>query len=187
MKRHFNTLWLVLVALMLASLLLFPELLSRDSISTLLEQFGRLSLLAYVLVSMFRSTLLIPSTPFVLAGAVLFPQWPLAVFIISMLGIVAGAYLVYSFPSFGNYDRLLEQKYPDKIAALKRRMNSAQSFWIVLVWSLFPLVPTDAVCYVAGIAKMPFRKMITALVLGEIPLVTLYVFFGAEFGQWLRI
>ena len=40
-------------------------------------------------------------------------------------GIVLGAFLVYSFPSFGNYDEFLEEKYPAKIAALKRK-NAGQ-------------------------------------------------------------
>jgi uncharacterized membrane protein YdjX (TVP38/TMEM64 family) len=48
-------------------------------------------------------------------------------------------------------------------------------------------VPTDAVCYVAGVAKMPLRKILTALLLGELPLVAVYVFLGAEIGEWLRI
>ena len=95
---------------------------------------------------------------FVLAGAISFPQWPLLVFAISLTGVVVGAFLVYSFPSFGGYDRLLEKKYPDKIANLKTKMQHKNAFWFVAGWSFFPLVPTDAVCYVAGVAKMSLRK-----------------------------
>jgi len=98
-----------------------------------------------------------------------------------------GALLVYSFPSFGKYDEYLEEKYPEKIAVLKEKMHSKYSFSFVVAWSFFPLVPTDAICYVAGMTKMKFRKMITALCLGEIPLVAAYVFLGAEIGEWLRL
>ena len=66
-------------------------------------------------------------------------------------------------------------------------MQHKNSFWFVAGWSFFPLVPTDAVCYVAGVAKMSLRKMLTALLLGELPFVIMYVFLGAEIGEWLRI
>ncbi|MEX0964078.1 MAG: VTT domain-containing protein [Pseudohongiellaceae bacterium] len=187
MIKHLNTVWIAVVAVILALVVVFPDWLTRESISALLNQMGSLALMAYLMMSLTRSMLLIPCTPFVLAGAITFPQWPFLVFTISLAGVVVGAILVYSFPSFGGYDRLLEEKYPDKIASLKRRMQHKNAFWFVVGWSFFPLVPTDAVCYVAGIARMPLRKMLAALVLGELPLVAAYVFLGAEIGEWLRL
>lgn len=187
MFKHLNTVWLVLVAIVLSLILLYPELLTRESIADLLSRMGPMALLVYLLMSLTRSLLLIPCTPFVLAGAISFPQWPLLVLGISLAGVVVGAYLVYSFPSFGGYDRLLEEKYPEKIASLKRKMQHKNAFWFVVGWSFFPLVPTDAVCYVAGLAKMSLRKMLTALLIGEVPLVAAYVFLGAEIGEWLRL
>ncbi len=187
MIKHLNTIWIAIVAVILALIVIYPEMLTRESISELLNQMGAMALLAYVFMSLTRSILLIPCTPFVLAGAISFPQWPILVFVVSLAGVVVGAFLVYSFPSFGGYDRLLEEKYPEKIASLKRKMQHDRAFWFVVVWSFFPLVPTDAVCYVAGIAKMPLKKMLTALLIGEFPLVAAYVFLGAEIGQWLRI
>ncbi len=187
MLKHINTIWFVIVAIILSLILIFPEGLTRESISALLNQMGTLALVGYLLVSLTRSLLLIPCTPFVLAGAISFPQWPLAVFVISMAGIVVGALLVYSFPAIGSYDELLEKKYPAKIAALKEKMHSKYTFWFVAGWAFFPLVPTDAVCYIAGMAKLSFKKMVTAVVLGEIPWVICFVFLGAEIGEWLRI
>ena len=184
--NNLNQVWLCLVAIVLVSLLIFPDWLSRDSISELLNNFGTMALIVYIVLSLTRSLLMIPCTPFVLAGAISFPQWPLIVFVISFTGIVLGAFLVYSFPSFGNYDEFLEEKYPAKIAALKEKMQGKYAFAIVAGWSFFPLVPTDVICYVAGIAKMSFKKMVMALLIGEIPLVTTYIFLGVEIGEWLR-
>ncbi len=187
MIKHLNTVWFVIVAVVLSLIVIFPDLVSRESISHYLNQMGSMALMAYVLLSLTRSLLLIPCTPFVLAGAITFPQWSFLVFVISLAGVVVGAFLVYSFPSFGSYDELLEEKYPEKIAKLKQKMQSKNAFWFVVGWSFFPLVPTDAVCYVAGMARMPLRKMLSALLIGEFPLVTAYVFLGAEIGEWLRI
>ncbi len=66
-------------------------------------------------------------------------------------------------------------------------MRLKYAFWIVVAWSFFPLVPTDAICYVAGMAKMPFRKLAAAMLLGEVPVVAAYIFLGAEIGEWLRV
>ena len=187
MVKHINTVWFVVAAAILGMIVINPELLSRDSISQMLNQMGSMALIIYVLISLTRSLLLMPCTPFVLAGAISFPQWPFLVFAISLAGVVVGAFLVYSFPSFGSYDRLLEDKYPEKIAKLKSKMQHKNAYWFVVVWSFFPFVPTDAVCYVAGVAKMQPRKMLTAVLIGELPLIAVYIFLGAEIGEWLRL
>ena len=187
MLKHLNTIWLLSAVSILCLLYLFTDWLTRDAIAGLLASMGPIAFAVYIVLSLTRSLALFPCSPFILAGAITFPQWPMAVFIISMIGIVVGASLIYSFPSFGGYDRLLEEKYPEKIAGLKQKMHGRFAFWIVTGWSFFPLVPTDAVCYAAGISKMPLRKMLAAVVLGELPLVTAYVFLGAEIGEWLRV
>ena len=185
--RHINHIWFVLIVMVLLALLVYPDWLNRESIAQFLSGLGALALLAYLVLSLSRALLMIPCTPFVLAGGIAFPQWPLLVLFISVTGIVVGAYLVYSFPSFGSYDEYLEQKFPDKVALLKQKMQTRYAFWFVLGWSFFPLVPTDVICYVAGMAKMSYKKMISALLIGELPLVVAYVFVGAEIGEWLRI
>ena len=105
--KHINTVWLGIVAIILIWLLLNPEIVSQESISNFLNGLGTMALLVYVLVSLTRAVLMIPSTPFVLAGAISFPDMPVVVWLISATGVVVGAFLVYSFPSFGNYDAFL--------------------------------------------------------------------------------
>ncbi len=168
-------------------LLLFPDWVTRESISGFLNGLGALALVVYIVLSLTRGLLMIPCTPFVLAGGISFPDMPVVVMLISFAGIAAGAYLVYSFPSFGSYDEFLEERYPDKISWLKDKLHGPYAFWIIAGWSFFPLVPTDAICYVAGLVKITYKKLVTAVVIGEIPLVTIYVYLGTEIGEWLRI
>ena len=84
---------------------------------------GSIALFIYVLMSLTRSTLLIWCTPFVLAGAIPFPQWSFLVFAISLIGVVVGPLLVYSFPFFGGYDRSLVDKRPQKIAIWRPKFS----------------------------------------------------------------
>lgn len=185
--RHINTFWLALVAVVLVTLALNPEWVSRESIADLLSGLGAGALGVYIAMSLSRAVLLIPCTPFVLAGGITFPEIPVAILIISLTGVVVGGYLVYSFPSLGDYDEYLEQKYPEKIARLKVHMHGPWSFWIMVGWSFFPLVPTDVICYVAGMTGLRYRKLALALLVGSIPLVTVYIFVGSEIGLWLRV
>lgn len=187
MIRHLNTVWLLLVAVVLLLLFLFPDILTRERISDFLLDLGPLALLAYIAVSLTRALLLIPATPFVWAGSISFPQWPFLVLVISAAGIAVGAYLVYRFPSFGSYDELLEEKYPDKIEFLRTHMNKPHGYWIIMGWAFFPLVPTDVICYVSGMARLPFQRMIIPLLIGALPLVVVYIFLGVEVGEWLRL
>lgn len=186
LHKHANTFWLVLAALCLGLLLVFPDWLSRERLSGFLNGLGAAALLAYVALSLSRALLLLPCTPFVLAGGVAFPQWPWLVLLISFAGIAAGAFVVYSFPSVGNYREFLERNFPKPVSSMKRRLHGPWAPWIVMGWSFTPFVPTDMICYAAGVARMPFKRLVTALLIGEAPLVTVYVLVGAEVGFWLR-
>ena len=183
---HLNTLWLVLCGSGLLFLAFSPQLLARDAIADFLNSLGPAALLVYVLLCLCRAALLLPATPFVLAGGVVFSAQPLLVFAVSMAGIAAGALLVYSFPSVGGYRDLLEQKFPHRIGQLKARMQHRHVYWFIAGWSAFPLVPTDAVCYAAGIARLSAARMVAAVLAGELPIVAFYVIAGVGLGEWLR-
>jgi len=187
MKRNFNFIWLGLVTILMGLLFAFPNWVSRESIANFLKMLGPMALAGYFVASFVRAIFLIPSTPLILAGAISFPQWPVAVILISLAGIAFGGWMLHRFPSIGGYDRILETKYPDKIAFLKKKMQGKFAFWVVVGWSFFPLVPTDVICYVAGLAKMPLRLLLAGLMLGESFLTSVYVFAGAGLGDWLRL
>ncbi len=185
MTKHLNLVWFGVVAAATLLVLLNPELLDRENLAAFIERFGVLAFIIFTLLSLTRAVLLIPSTPFVLAGALAFPDWPIAVFLVSLAGVFCGALLVRSFPGIGSYDERLRARYPKRIDAIRERMASPYAWWLVMGWSAFPLVPTDAICYVAGLAKMPALKMGVAVVIGAIPVTALYVFLGAELGALL--
>jgi uncharacterized membrane protein YdjX (TVP38/TMEM64 family) len=46
---------------------------------------------------------------------------------------------------------------------------------------MFPFVPTDAICYVAGTFRMHIGKFLLGVMLGEIPIVAFYVMGGTWF------
>lgn len=164
--------WVLLIATAIALYLIYPEEFTAEGIQHWIQQFNEAAIFIYLIISIARGIFFVPSTPFVLAGALLFPYQLWLVFIISMLGILSSGIFIYyaaQFLDFGN-------KHADKVGRIKEKIRK-YGFWIVLGWSFFPIVPTDLVCYVAGRTKMNFWKYISALFIGEAILIALYLYF----------
>ena len=166
--------WLALTAGLSALYIARPDLIEPSNLVALLRQSGPLVLVGYVVVSLARPVTLIPGTVLIVVGTLLFPDRYWTVFAISLGCVVASSGLVYWFFDFLGLSRLFERKHAERIRWLEAQM-ARRGFWIVAGWSLFPFVPTDVVCYVAGSLRMPFGRFLVALALGKVPLVAFYV------------
>jgi uncharacterized membrane protein YdjX (TVP38/TMEM64 family) len=175
-RRLFYLLWLVLVISFFIYSWFNPKVYSVDYLKQLLNRYGDFVLIAYVIVSFFRGFFLIPSTPFVLVGAVLFKNQPWIVVSISMGGIMFSAVLLYFFSNALGFSKLLEQKNSSRIEEWSNRLQSKYGFWILLFWCMIPVVPTDLICYLSGLLKFPFKAFCLAVFLGQSILVFIYVF-----------
>ncbi|MDH5589529.1 MAG: VTT domain-containing protein [Gemmatimonadota bacterium] len=185
MARLLTYAWGGLILCVFVAWVARPELFSEAAITGSLARLGAWSFVGYVAVSMVRGLALVPSTPVVVAGGVLFPEALPAVLLVSMVGIVVSATILYHFPGYAGYDRWIEAKHPERVAELRIHLGEPRAQWFVALWAITPVVPTDAICYVAGLAGMPFRRMIVGLVAGELPLVTVYIFLGRHLTGFL--
>ena len=174
--RIVNYLWVLAALVVFVLWLQDPGLFTQESMAARIESWGPWVFGAFIGVSLVRGLFLVPSTPVILTGGMLFPESLPTVFVISMVGIVMSATVIYLLPGAGGYNDLLERRYPEKIARVKTLLVKPHAFWVVVGWSFFPFVPTDVICYVAGLVGMSYRRMIFALLLGEVPLVLGYLF-----------
>ncbi len=156
---------------------LSPDSFTKEALSSFIKENSSHILLTYLGISLVRGIFLLPSTPFVFAGIILFPESLWVVFWISMLGIMATATYLYFASRFLEFDKLFGEKHSKKTDKIIEKLNK-HGFWIVLGWSFFPLVPTDLICYIAGSIRMNFIKYIAAVFIGEAILVGIYVFLG---------
>lgn len=184
-RRILTYAWVAVVVAIFGLYLARPELFTADEVQRILRGWGPWAFPGFVLLSMLRGPLLIPSTPVVIAGGAFFPEAIPAVLVVSMLGILASATLLYRFPGFAGYDSLLAARHPEKLADLQRRLSGPGAMWLVAGWAFFPVVPTDLICYAAGLVRMPYRRMILGIVIGELPLVTAYILLGTGLLQLL--
>jgi uncharacterized membrane protein YdjX (TVP38/TMEM64 family) len=128
-----------------------------------------------------RGLTLSPSLPLVVAGVLLFPESPLLVYIISMLGIVFSGIIVYFFADALGFGQVLRgNRTYEKIHTLLEKYG----IYIITLWSFFPFVPTDLMCYAAGTMRIRFWKFLLGLTLGESVIVYIIVYMPDIFRQF---
>jgi uncharacterized membrane protein YdjX (TVP38/TMEM64 family) len=178
-KKIFYILWGLLLIYFLYRYIQNPAIFSVEYLKNFISSYKGQILVVYILVSLVRGFFLLPSTPFVIVGALLFPDKLFLVLLISMTGIMLSATALYYFSDMLGFSEHLEKKYPNKVLKWKNKLQSSKATFLVLGWSFFPLVPTDIICYVAGIIKMPYKYMFAGVFIGELILVSFYIYSGS--------
>lgn len=179
-------LWLTLIVVCVGYYVANPSAFTAEKIAAFLERFQGAIWLVYLIFSILRGITLLPSTPLVLAGTMLFPDQPWIVLAVSMTGILLSSTMIYYFSDLLGFDEYFESKNPDLSHKIKAKLEHPLGFLFVSGWAFFPLVPTDLVCYVAGTTRMNFIKFISAVAVGEVILCSLYIFFGGAFVNYMR-
>lgn len=165
-KRLILVLWGVSLVTILGYYFYDRESFSAVSLKHFLEQFGSALLLIYFLLSALRGFTLVPSTPFVLVGILLFPESLYFVYVISMVGILLSATMIYFFSRETGFEDALKKHHEKAILQCESWVKK-YGFYAVAIWSFLIIVPTDVICYIAGILRMNYWKYILAVALGE--------------------
>lgn len=178
-KKALRLIWIALILSGLVLFFLYPDYFTKEGLSTFVKENASSVFWTYLGICLVRGIFLLPSTPFVFAGIILFPESPWLVFWISMIGICVTAIYLYLASRYLEFHKLFGNKQAEKTERIIQKLN-IHGFWIVLGWSFFPLVPTDLICYVAGSIRMNFYKYISAVIIGEAVLIAIYVFLGEK-------
>ncbi len=181
-RNFFRFIWLILIVSVLIHYGLYSSTYTADTLQSYFNSNSTNIFYAYVCLSLVRSFFFLPSTIFVIMGVVLYPNQPFLVLFISMSGILVGATWVYFSARILKIEQLFSKKNQARLKNVRYKIQK-HGFLIVIGWSFFPPVPTDLICYVAGYAQMKFLKFIAALLIGELFLVSIYVWTGKGIFQ----
>lgn len=181
-RNFFRFIWLILIVSVLIHYGLCSSTYTADTLQSYFNSNSTNIFYAYVCLSLVRSFFFLPSTIFVIMGVVLYPNQPFLVLFISMSGILVGATWVYFSARILKIEQLFSKKNQARLKNVRYKIQK-HGFLIVIGWSFFPPVPTDLICYVAGYAQMKFLKFIAALLIGELFLVSIYVWTGKGIFQ----
>jgi len=178
LKRLGQILWIGTIAAGVISYIAVPQLFTGENIAAFLLRFQSIIWLIYIAFSVFRGLTLLPSTPLVIAGTLLFPQQSFLVLIVSIIGILLSSSMIYFFSEYLGFSDYFENHKPRLTHKIKARLEHPSGFAFVALWAFFPLVPTDLVCYLAGTTKMNYVEFIIAVFVGELVLCSFYIYFG---------
>ncbi|WP_026999094.1 TVP38/TMEM64 family protein [Eisenibacter elegans] len=156
-----------------------PEFFAPANLAQLLRQAGAYALLSYGLVSAFRIFTLVPATPLVIAGGLLFADSFWLAYVLSVSGALVSATLVYYFAEFLGIAAWVRERNHPLTRRLQRQLSQPSGFWWMLLWSVLPIAPTDLMCYVAGAVRVSYFRFFLAALLGQLVINWVYLQAGA--------
>jgi uncharacterized membrane protein YdjX (TVP38/TMEM64 family) len=172
-RRKTLFIWILVVVATLILYLVNRDLFDISFLKEYVDDHRVLVLSLYLIILTFIGLTFIPSTPFAIAGVLLFP--PMEAYMINLVGIITSSIVVYYFTQYLRIDVWLESKYPAQIEKVKKALHKKE-LPIIVGWSFFPVVPTDLIVYVSSTLNIPFWKCALGIIIGEGTLNAVYIF-----------
>ena len=172
-KKKTFIVWLLVVATALTLYFTHRDQLDVDWIRGVVHDNQGLIIPFYVLLLSLLGLTFIPSTPFAIAGVLLFD--PTLAYFLNLLGIVTSSTIVYNFAGFLGLHSAFESRYPRQVGRVHEALNRKE-LPIIVAWSFFPVVPTDLIIYVGRTLDIPLWKCLLGVLIGEGALNAFYIF-----------
>jgi uncharacterized membrane protein YdjX (TVP38/TMEM64 family) len=119
---------------------------------------------------------LIPSTPLVLAGILVFP--PLPLFLVNQLAVYTSSAIVYLMSRQVRFDHFFHERYPKQVERLTRLLHKRELL-VISLWGFAPFVPTDMIVYVCSVLRIRLWKTLLGVSIGEGVICAIYIFGGS--------
>lgn len=150
----------------LGGLVALPGNINAVGIQDWLLSFGALSPVVYFFVMVAQVLLSpIPAGPVALAGSLVFGVWEgLA---LSLAGSVIGSVLVFAAARWWGEPLVVRLVGKEVYGKYVGRLDG-KGWWLLAIL-LFPLMPDDAVCALAGLSALSLRRFLLVMVVGRIP------------------
>lgn len=157
-----------------------PEMV-RDTILSL----GYWGPLLYILCNVFRPVFFFPAFILAVAGGLAFgPLWG-AIYLV--IGTACGAALCFGVARLLGRDRL-KRSWPKWILLEELNDQAARhGFRTILILRLAPVLPWDAVSFLAGLSKVRFWPYVLATAMGSVPGAIAFSYFGNALLQSLSM
>jgi len=136
-----------------------------ESIRQIIESYGIFSVAAYEFLHAIRPFTFLPVTPFTIAGGYIFGQ--LYGLIFSMAGTTLAATITF-FLSRYIFRDYIKKRLSTHYVSFDSRFDNGGIFTVASL-RIIPVIPFDAVGYVAGVSSIRFKDYIIGTLMGEFP------------------
>lgn len=171
-KKKLFLFWLLVVTGGIVTYLVFPDRINLLFLKELAIEHHTTALGVYFLLLSVRGLTMIPSTPLLLAGILIFD--PLELFIVNMAGILTSSTIVYYFSRYLGFAAYFETRYGKYVQKIRHGLEDKE-LPIIVGWSFFPLVPTDLIVYVGSTLGVHIFKCLLGVFVGEAVLNAFYI------------
>lgn len=181
-------LWLALIATCLGLYTMRPGLFEPDNIRSFFSDNLYSGLAVYLLISTLRGFTLIPSTPLVLAGILVFP--PLPLFLVNQLAVYSSSAVLYYMTRSMRFDNFFFTHYPEQVERLINLLRKRE-LPVISLWGFMPFIPTDMIVCICSVLRISVWKTLMGVSIGEGIICAIYIFGGsatlAALMQYLQI
>jgi len=181
-------LWVALIVTCLGLYTLEPQLFEPANIRSFFSDNLYSGLAVYLLICTLRGLTLIPSTPFVLAGILVFP--PLPLFLVNQLAVYSSSALHYFMTKSMRFDNFFFTHYPEQVERLITLLRKRE-LPVISLWGFAPFIPTDMIVCICSVLRISIWKTLMGVSLGEGIICAIYIFGGsatlAALMQYLQI
>lgn len=150
---------------------------NRDQVVTAVKSFGIFAPLIYIILQIVQTVAApIPGQVVGSVGGFLFGAWGI---LWTLIGSLIGDYIVFRLARrFGR--PLLERIFsPATIKKFDFIIDAKSASFILFAIFLLPGFPDDVVCYIAGLTKLPIKRLMLLVGLGRLPTIVLVNYLGA--------
>jgi len=152
----------------------------RERLIRIVQGLGPLGPLVYMLLQALQGIIApIPSNVVGIIGGFLFSWWGI---LWTSIGATIGATVVFWLSRrFGRalIEKLVKKEALDKFDFI---INGKRTSLIIFLIFVIPGLPDDIVCYVAGLTKIPLKKLILIFLIGRLPAVVSNNYIGMGFS-----
>lgn len=154
---------------------------TRVSLLALFDTFGDARDAVFLLLQIFQVLIAPVPAPLVgLLGGALFGFWH--GLLLSLLGITIGSAIAMgSSRIFG--DAVVRRFVPSPLLARFDHLADANGLWSFFLIFLLPLFPDDAICFMAGLTRLPLHRLLLVCALGRLPGIAVLTFTGSHMGS----
>ncbi|TLS37887.1 TVP38/TMEM64 family protein [Pseudalkalibacillus caeni] len=159
---------------------IIKEILTKENILDLLEQYRALGPLPGIFLPMLEALLpILPLFLFVAGNAAAYGFW--LGFLFSWIGATLGALLVFLVVRRLAQQRLM--KFIARHEKIQKSLNWVErhGFGMVFLLLCFPFTPSAFINVVAGLSRMSVKSFILAVVLGKMVMIAIVSFIGHDF------
>lgn len=147
-----------------------------------LQQAGIWAPIIYILLYIFATVLVLPSTALNLAGGAVFGPW-FGTFWTSIAAVIAAVVTFIFTRTIGR--NLVTQKLIKRWRTIDTEIKSGGFFYIFAI-RLLPIIPYGLVNFAAGLTSIRFRDYFWGTLLGTVPGVAPFVLIGSSGSEALR-